>query len=346
MPPTKTICHILSLSFFNYYRKDYATLSTSNLKGVYLLMQAVINVPTSQLTVLKNAYEGYLSGAPAGAVFRAKIHGTTITGYRSGKVMFQGSNIDSQLNRWQSISVVSSSKKSSNHRKVPVTSLPTDFESWSVLGSDEVGTGSYFGPLTVAAVYVDQNHLEKVKSLGVQDSKKLTDPEIIKMAKQILTFAPYHVVNLMPDKYNQLMNQYHNQGQLKAFCHNLALQKVLQKISPTIPDGILIDQFVAPNTYYRYLKGQKVIVKDGVYFKTKGEQAHLSVAAASIVARYVSLQAMDELTQNAGITLPIGAGNAVDQIAAKLIHRGLPLGNFAKIHFGNTEKAKEIAAQL
>lgn len=312
-------------------------------------MQAVLSFSPSNLKQVEAAYANHSVTAPNGAIFRAKVHGTTITGYRSGKVMFQGANIDHEVSRWQQQSDKSSTTnatRTGNHHHQTSSPLPTGFASWSVLGSDEVGTGSYFGPLTVAAVYVAQENLDAVKQLGIMDSKQLTDPEIIKMAKQLLTFLPYHVVNLMPAKYNQLMEHYHNQGQLKALCHNLALQKVLQKIQPAVPKAILIDQFVAPATYFRYLKGQPTIVRQTVHFQIKGEQAHLCVAAASVLARYVSLQTMDQLTEEAGITLPIGAGNAVDQIAAKLIHRGISLDRFAKLHFANTQKAETIAKQF
>lgn len=310
-------------------------------------MQEVHQVSSAEITRLKQYYTSSLTSTPPGAVFRAKKNGTVVTAYRSGKVMFQGPHIQSELARWHfPPQAAATTSHTSTHRHATSQPLPTGFATWSVLGSDEVGTGSFFGPLTVAAVFVDRDHLDTVKALGIQDSKKLTDPEIIKMAKQLITFLPYHVVNLMPDKYNQLMARYHNQGQLKALCHNLALQKVLQKIQPTTPDAILIDQFVAPATYYRYLKGQPVILKDHVYFQIKGEQAHLAVAAASVLARYVSLQVMDQLTEQAGITLPIGAGNAVDQIAAKLLHHGLSLDQFAKVHFANTQKAQAIAAHL
>lgn len=298
-------------------------------------MQEVLNCSTIQLKKMQTSYASFQTAAPPGAVFRAKKNGTAITAYRSGKVMFQGSDTTTESNRWQAETTTT------NQKKVP-KGLPANFASWSVLGSDEVGTGSYFGPLTVAAVYIAAANLDRVRQLGIQDSKKLTDPEIIRMAKQLLTFLPYHVVNLMPVKYNELMKQY-NQGQLKALCHNLALQTVLQKISPTKPDGILIDQFVAPATYYRYLKNQPNIVSENVYFQIKGEQAHLAVAAASIIARYVSLLAMDRLTEKAKLTLPIGAGNAVDRIAAKLLHEGYSLTDFAKVHFANTKKATEIA---
>ncbi|BAP86036.1 ribonuclease HIII [Paucilactobacillus hokkaidonensis JCM 18461] len=298
-------------------------------------MQEVLSFAKSQLNNMQKTYAPFTVAAPSGAIFRAKKNGVTITAYRSGKVMFQGNNTTVESKQWQA----NATKKVG--APTP-TGLPQGFANWSVLGSDEVGTGSYFGPLTVAAVYVDAAHLDRVRQLGIQDSKKLTDPEIIRMAKQLLTFLPYHVVNLMPVKYNQLMKQY-NQGQLKALCHNLALQTVIQKISPTKPDGILIDQFVAPATYYHYLKGQSKIISENVYFQIKGEQAHLAVAAASIIARYISLLAMDQLTEQAKLTLPIGAGNAVDQIAAKLLHEGKSLDQFAKTHFANTQKAIKIA---
>ncbi|CUS26552.1 Ribonuclease HIII [Paucilactobacillus oligofermentans DSM 15707 = LMG 22743] len=301
-------------------------------------MQEVIKVNNATLKQMNSHYASNQQVPPVGALFRVKQGGTIITGYNSGKVMFQGTNVTSEVSKWGK---PTTSTNKASFPKATNSTLPSGFDTWSVIGSDEVGTGSYFGPLTVASVYVTSENIETVRKLGIQDSKKLTDPEIVKMAKQLITFLPYHVVNIMPTKYNQMIEKY-NQGQLKALCHNLALTNVLKKIQPEKPQAILIDQFVAPSTYYRYLKGQSII-HENVYFQTKGEQAHLAVAAASVIARYVSLEAMDELTANAGITLPIGAGNAVDQIAAKLIRQGKPLADYAKLHFANTQKAQAIA---
>ncbi|WP_263848959.1 hypothetical protein [Limosilactobacillus equigenerosi] len=106
-----------------------------------------------------------------------------------------------------------------------------------------------------------------------------------------------------------------------------------------------MDQFVQRATYYRYVGNQAEVAREHVYFQTKAETAHVAVAAASIVARYYSLQAMDELSQQAGLTLPIGAGHAVDVVAARLLERGQDLSQFAKVHFGNTKKAHAIYQQ-
>lgn len=272
---------------------------------------------------------------PKGTLFRSKTPGVTITGYNSGKVLFQGKYAQQEASRWGTPHTTPANFQDDQ-------GLPNNFAELSVLGSDEVGTGSYFGPLTTAAVFVKHEYVDTLIKAGVKDSKKLSDPVINRLGAKIMQLCPYHVVNVVPDNYNRLVKKY-NQAQLKAICHNFVLNKVLQKIKPTQPDAILIDQFVRPQTYFNYLKEQTVIVKKGVYFKEKGESYHVAVAAASIVARYVSLRTMDQLSQEAGITLPIGSGNNVDQVAAELLREQQSLAHFAKLHFKNTRKAHHIA---
>lgn len=301
-------------------------------------MPEVIKADHDLFLKMEQTYSTANSKLAPGAVFHAKMPGVTVTGYRTGKVLFQGKLAAQEAARWRGTPVLESSQHKHTGRS---TNLPTGFSSWSVLGSDEVGTGSYFGPLTTAAVFVTHEQVAKLQNMGVQDSKKLTDPTIIKLAKQIMQLCPYHVVNLDPKDYNRLIKKY-NQAQLKALCHNLVLGKVVHKIQPQRPQAILIDQFVRPETYYRYLNGQPEIINQDVYFREKGESYHVAVAAASIVARYYSLQSMDQLSQTAGLTLPIGAGQKVDQVAVKLVQKGFDLGDFAKLHFANTQKIKHL----
>lgn len=299
-------------------------------------MQEVLTVSPAVFKRMSLAYPTN-TNLPTGAAFRMKGSRVTVTGYsKSKKVMFQGQAAKEEAARW-------GHQESSSATSHSPSGLPDGFSSWSVLGSDEVGTGSYFGPLTVAAVFVSAKQVDKISRLGVRDSKTLTDPEIIKLAKKITASCPYHIVNLNPEIYNHKITG-RSQAALKALCHNLALSRVLQKIKPVLPDAILIDQFEQPQTYYRQLRGQATVVSKNVYFRIKGEQAHVAVAAASVVARAYSLKVMDQLSEEAGITLPIGAGHLVDETAAKLLRRGQPLGHFAKLHFANTTKAKRLAA--
>ncbi|TYS59023.1 ribonuclease HIII [Sutcliffiella horikoshii] len=312
----------------------------------------VIQVSGTILNKIESFYKEHkIDKLPAGAVFVAKSPTCNITAYKSGKVLFQGKGADEEANIWKGFGATAapskSSKKattvSSSGNKVK-SSLPAGFASLSVIGSDEVGTGDYFGPITVCAAYVKKEQMAMLKELGVQDSKALNDEKIVRIAKAILPHVPYSLLVLHNEKYNELQQSGMSQGKIKALLHNKALQHVLDKIAPEKPDAILIDQFAESGIYYRHVAQQKNIVRENVYFHTKAEGLHLSVAAASIIARYSFLKEMDKLSELAGITIPKGAGSKVDAAAARVIekHGESFLNKVAKVHFVNTLKAKKL----
>ena len=295
------------------------------------------------LEEMKTNYQStFVSPFPQHSVFSAKKNGTTITAYKSGKVVFQGSAADTESKIWIDKGAKADEKKSNT--AASVVPLPNGFNTWSVMGSDEVGTGSYFGPLTVAATYVDSSQIDLLKELGVKDSKHLTDAQIVSIAKDLITFLPYSLMNVMPEKYNQLQPTM-SQGKMKALLHNRALLNVKAKIAPLVPKATLIDQFAEKDLYYRYLSDEKEVMNENVFFRTKGESHHLSVAAASIIARYSFLKGLEELSDLVGITLPSGANAKSDVAAARILNKGgmEQLKKVAKLHFANTEKGKTIA---
>lgn len=289
--------------------------------------------------------QSLLPKAPPGGIFSAKVSGCSITAYKSGKVLFQGPSSEREARKWGDTE--QPANKNENESSSKNSHLPDHFESFSVIGSDEVGTGDYFGPITVVAAYVKREHIPLLKELGVKDSKGLKDVQIAAIAKEIKDVIPYSLLTLQNEKYNQLQQSGMSQGKLKALLHNQAIGHVLKKIAPEKPEAILIDQFAKEDVYYQYLKGQKVIQRENVYFSTKGESVHLAVAAASILARYAFVQHFDNLSKEAGFTIPKGAGSQVDVAAAKLIKtKGKDsLPHFVKLHFANTEKAWNLVAK-
>ncbi|MCA1318688.1 ribonuclease HIII [Bacillus tianshenii] len=311
----------------------------------------VIQVPTSVLMKLKEFYHPHrIEKLPSGAVFAAKSPQCMITAYKSGKVLFQGKGADEEATIWREFGGTSASPAKSPASK-PKTSatksgagLPPGFASLSVIGSDEVGTGDYFGPITVCAAYVRGDQMAKLTELGVKDSKVLTDEKIVQIAKKILPHISYSLLVLHNEKYNKLQQSGMTQGKIKAILHNKALENVLLKIAPEKPDAILIDQFAEAGVYYRHVAKEKTIIKENVYFSTKAEGLHLSVAAASIIARYSFLKEMDKISEIAGVTIPKGAGAKVDAVAAKVIrtHGESILDKIAKVHFANTQKARKM----
>ncbi|MEH7379719.1 ribonuclease HIII [Bacillus sp. JJ1533] len=308
------------------------------------MSNAVLKCTLKTIEKMKTHYKSQLQDKiPQGGVFVAKLPSCTITAYKSGKVLFQGNSATSEAQKWGNSEVTTTT---STRKPVPKNSgLPPNIGTLSMIGSDEVGTGDYFGPMTVVAAYVSSDKFALLKELGVKDSKDLNDKQICEIAESIIHVIPYSLLILHNEKYNELQAKGMTQGKMKALLHNQAIGHVLRKIAPAAPDGILIDQFAVPDVYFKHLSGQKEIIKDHVYFSTKAEGVHLSVAAASIIARYAFIKEFDKLSEEAGLELKKGAGAQVDVVAAKLIKKlGIgALRHFTKLHFANTEKAKKIA---
>lgn len=276
--------------------------------------------------------------------FVAKSGNTTITAYTSGKVVFQGPDAENTAAKWGN----SLQKKGANHTSTKNTSvLPKNFSQLSVLGSDEVGNGSYFGPVTVCAAYVDKTMVTKLKALGVRDSKELTDPQIIHLSSVIKELIPYKLLIVEPEKYNQIQPKF-NAVHMKVALHNQAIYLLLNEIAPIKPEAILIDQFTPETNYKKYVRSEKNQVSETLYFITKGEQYHVAVAAASIISRAAFLEELDKESKELGMKVPSGAGAVSDKVAATILAKGgiELLSKYVKLHFANTEKAKKIAGAI
>ncbi|WP_299089521.1 ribonuclease HIII [uncultured Metabacillus sp.] len=310
------------------------------------MANTVIKVTTDTIEKMEAHYASVKTAkTPQGAVFSAKVNGCTITAYKSGKVLFQGTRGEEEALKWETHSepakkhVIASTKKASIGFQPPA-----NISSLSIIGSDEVGTGDFFGPMTVVAAYVKKEQIPLLQELGVRDSKNLKDPQIIEIAKDLIQTIPYSLLVLHNEKYNELQHKGMSQGKMKALLHNQAINHLLSKITPEKPDGLLIDQFVDPAIYFKHLQGKNV-VRENIYFSTKAEGIHLAVAAASIIARYSFVKEFERLSEIAGVTLPKGAGAQVDIAAAKIIQkRGSQfLASISKKHFANTDKALRLA---
>lgn len=307
--------------------------------------QTVHNLSTAVINDMKQFYADSSQAPPQGAVFRAKTGNAVITAYRSGKVLFQGSNPEAEANKWAGGTASAGEKKQAAKKRADSPYHPPDslFAS-SHIGTDEAGTGDYFGPITVAGVYVEANQIRQLKDLGIKDSKHLTDARIRTLAKEIVKLElPYSLMVLPNSKYNQLQKKGWSQGKMKAMLHHHVIQKLMKKIDSKSLEGILIDQFCEPAVYKRHIASKKQGLAANTYFMTKAESYSIAVAAGSIIARTSFLKEMDKLSEQLGIPLPKGASRKVDQTIAEVIrqHDREALYSCAKVHFANSRKAEK-----
>lgn len=281
---------------------------------------------------------------PPYAVFQADTGDTIVTLYESGKAMFQGVSADIEAGMWESIKKDKDNidyfvdTKEVNIKKDIEVEIPSDISS---VGSDEVGTGDYYGPIVVTASFVSKENIPFLTELGVRDSKKLSDEQILKIVPKIIKKIPYKTIMLSNKEYNDNYGKNMNMNKIKAVLHNKVLTEM---VKDNDYDYIVVDQFEPEKSYYNHLSDVPNPLK-GITFITKAEDKCLSVAVSSLISRYIFIKEMDKLGDKYGIFLPKGANYYVEDIGIKLVNKygEKILHDIAKLNFSNTNRIlKEV----
>lgn len=284
---------------------------------------------------------------PPYAVFQAEEGGTIITLYESGKIMFQGKSADVDAAMWFDLEYHFNKRdvrrelliKEREQLRKNVDIYADKFKDISTIGSDEVGTGDYFGPIVVTAAFVDIKTKTHLQELGVKDSKRLTDAKIRQIAPLLIKEVPHCTYVVTAEEYNK--NKIFNMNKVKAILHNKVLTYLVNSNNYPYED-IVVDEFVYPKKYYEHIADIPNKVTN-ISFTTHAENKCLSVAVASIISRYKFLKEMDKLSEKYNFLLPKGAGYNVDDAGVEICKKyGIEiLDKIAKINFKNTNKIKE-----
>ncbi len=285
-------------------------------------LQNLIKALTSQQVNNNNPY----------VTFAAKVKGVTVLVYTSGKVVFQGANAETIAEQFGYQSASQSTSDTVSGQNIPL------------IGSDEVGNGSYFGGLAVVASFVTPDDHALLKKLGVDDSKNLTDSKIRQIAPILENNIKHKALLLSPQKYNQVVGKgkMHNAVSVKVALHNRAIYLLLQ--DGVKPEKIVIDAFTSRQNYQKYLKNEANQFANPLTLEEKAEGKYLAVAVSSIIARNLFLENLDKLSQEVQYKLPSGAGSQSDKVASQILTAyGMSgLEHTAKLHFANTQKAQAL----
>lgn len=285
-------------------------------------LQNLIKVLTSQQVNNNNPY----------VTFAAKVKGGTVLVYTSGKVVFQSANAETIAEQFGYQSASQSTSDTVSGQNIPL------------IGSDEVGNGSYFGGLAVVASFVTPDDHALLKKLGVDDSKNLTDSKIRQIAPILENNIKHKALLLSPQKYNQVVGKgkMHNAVSVKVALHNQAIYLLLQ--DGVKPEKIVIDAFTSRQNYQKYLKNEANQFANPLTLEEKAEGKYLAVAVSSIIARNLFLENLDKLSQEVQYKLPSGAGSQSDKAASQILTAyGMSgLEHTAKLHFANTQKAQAL----
>ena len=262
-------------------------------------------------------------------IFKAKIKSITIVLYESGKLVIQGKNIDSFVDKLNKIFALSDDFVSEvlDTGKKDIETEVKNYDEY--IGVDESGKGDFFGPLVIAGVRVTQENRQFFINLGIKDSKKLDDKTIKELAIEIQTKAVYSIVTINQLKYNELYGKFKNLNKLLAWGHARVIENILEK-APC--EYALSDKFADESLIKNALmkKGRNIILDQ----KIKAE-SDIAVASASVLARYQFVEKIESLSKMYNVNLPKGASNIVLQQAKEFCKKYSKdeLINIAKLHF-------------
>lgn len=274
-----------------------------------------IKVDQAKLEEMKSFYADYIRENEGEYVFfDAFANGVTVIGYNSKKatkkVTFVGDNALAEARIW-------------DESAEEVAPKQVTKEAWQYfgdqIGSDEVGVGDFLLPMIVVAAYLRKDQIDLLKELGIHDSKKLSDKQIMEIGPRVAQEFKYSKLTLPNEKYNEMIAKGENLNSLKAKMHNRALLNMHREHPEVI--NIFIDEFVAPKTYYKYLNDANEEIVGDIISHTKGESYYPCVALASVIARYSFLLEAQKLEEKYGMELPFGASNKATEVAKVLLEK-------------------------
>ena len=206
------------------------------------------------------------------------------------------------------------------------------------VGTDESGKGDYFGSLAVAGVYVNPAIREILHTLGVRDGKQLSDSRVRTLAQEMRLCCGDNIswLSLKPTLYNRRYAEFRESGRnlnhLLASLHTEVIQDLVKRADC---HHVLVDRFAKEEVLETEL--QVALNPNIKLVQMPKAESDIAVAAASIIARDIFLQQLEQLSNKYQIQLPKGASQVID--AGKQFvkqHGAESLRHVAKLHFRTT----------
>ena len=186
-----------------------------------------------------------------------------------------------------------------------------------ILGIDDAGRGPVIGPMILAGCLIDKKIHPELRKWGVTDSKKLTQKRREFLEKKIKeAVEDFAVVLVTPDQIEKKNEEGVNLNEVEANAVAKIINKLnngKQKIKVVVdcPSVSLIKWGDLLKTKVKNLSNLEVACEH------KADKNHLSVSAASILAKCVREKEMSKLKKKYGDE--IGSGYPADPLTKKFL---------------------------
>jgi ribonuclease HIII len=274
------------------------------------------------------------------ARFAAEREKTNVVFYESGKLVVQGKGTQDFVEFVLEPLILQEVKLGYETVLNPELLAPR-------IGVDESGKGDFFGPLCVAAVYLNETMIPAWKNAGVRDSKHIGSDRGIAELAQLIRKTPGCVFSVVPignASYNRLHAKMRSVNTLLAWGHARAIENMLgttHRMEPP-PVRAISDQFAHDKGVIA--KALMPLGRSIELVQRHKAEEDLAVAAASILARNEFVTRLRDLGLKHGTVFPKGGGANVDVVAKEFVAKrgAAALNEVAKTHFRTALRAQGL----
>lgn len=154
------------------------------------------------------------------------------------------------------------------------------------IGVDEAGRGAVLGPLVISSILLNDTNEEKLRELGIKDSKQMTSEKRFESYDIILEKAirscSYHISSLTIDKQRKLGLSLNRIEENHIF-------ELLKRFQDAPVDMVLIDAFVSKQ-HRLEREASNMFPNAQVLCEFHADANHTCVAAASIIAKVLYIE--------------------------------------------------------
>jgi ribonuclease HII len=193
-----------------------------------------------------------------------------------------------------------------------------------ICGVDEAGRGPAVGPMVICGASFPENLSDRLKEIGVKDSKLLLPEEREALFGKVteLCGKKYYIIIISPDEIDSAV--------FEKDLNWLEARKTAEIINFLRPDKAIID-CPNPNTkaYSEYIRERLIGRKAELVCEHKADFRYPVVGAASILAKVTRDAEIEKIKK--GIGIDFGSGYPSDPKTKKFIEENFDSKKFASI---------------
>jgi len=209
-----------------------------------------------------------------------------------------------------------------------------------IAGVDDAGRGPIIGPLVIAGVLVDERGTEKLRELGVKDSKLLSPSRREQLADEIRKLVvKCQVVSLSPSEIDRVVQT----GRRLRRLNRLEAQAMAKVIEVLRPDVAYVDASDILTDRFKDHILENLSFKVKVISEHKADAKYPVVSAASIIAKVERDHAIENLREKFRDVGDLGSGYASDSRTTKFLENWLArFGSYPEFVRKSWKPAKKL----